>query len=389
MTREKTNYPSQQQQGGPRGMGQGLIEKPKSFWGTMLKLARYCKSYLPVMIVALITAIGGTVLQIIGPDKLKDLTNEISKGLPALVKDVPVLGSIDFQTITAIAWSLVFLYAGSALLNLVQSFLMADATQKISRKMRTDISQKINRLPLRYFDRSSQGDVLSRVTNDVDTIGQTLNQSLGTLISSVTMLLGALVMMFLSNWILALITVLCSVLGFALMIIIMAKSQKYFSAQQSDLGAINGHVEETYTGHNVIKVYNGGKEAKTKFEEINEKLYASAWKSQFLSGLNMPLMSFIGNLGYVAVCVVGAVLAMNGTITFGVIVAFIFYVRLFTQPLSQIAQAFNNLQRTAAAGERVFAFLEEKELQDESGKAKQLTNVSGDVEFSQDRKSVV
>ena len=382
MSQEKENYKTERPAFGPRGMGGGLVEKPKSFKETMVKLIRYCKNYLPVIIIAFVAAIGGTLLQIVGPDKLKDLTNEIAKGLPAIVNQNPVLGSIDFSSVATIAWTLVFMYAGSTLLNLVQSYLMAGATQKISRQMRTDISQKINRLPLRYFDRASQGDVLSRVTNDVDTIGQTLNQSLGTLISSVTMLAGSLVMMFINNWILALTAVGCSLLGFVLMIVIMSKSQKYFSAQQNDLGAINGHIEEVYTGHNVVKVFNGSKTAKKTFEDINGNLYYSAWKSQFLSGLTMPLMSFIGNFGYAAVCVVGAVLAFQGTISFGVIVAFMMYVRLFSQPLSQIAQAFSNLQRTAAAGERVFGFLEEKELQDESEKAVKLANVAGEVEFS-------
>ena len=382
MSREKENYQTERPAFGPRGMGGGVVEKPKSFRETMVKLIHYCKNYLPVIIVAFVAAIGGTLLQIIGPDKLKDLTNEITKGLPSLLNQSPVLGSIDFSSVAAIAWALVFMYAGSTLLNLVQSYLMAGATQKISRQMRTDISQKINRLPLRYFDRASQGDVLSRVTNDVDTIGQSLNQSLGTLISSITMIIGSLVMMFINNWTLALTAVGCSLFGFALMIVIMSKSQKYFSAQQNDLGAINGHVEEVYTGHNVVKVFNGSKAAKKTFEGINSKLYVSAWKSQFLSGLTMPLMSFVGNLGYVAVCVVGAVLAFNGTITFGVIVAFIIYVRLFSQPLSQLAQAFSNLQRTAAAGERVFGFLEETELQDESDKVMKLTCVTGEVEFS-------
>ncbi|MEA4938960.1 MAG: ABC transporter ATP-binding protein [Christensenella sp.] len=363
-------------------MGGGLVEKPKSFKATMVKLIRYCRNYLPVMLVSFAAAMGGTVMQIIGPDKLKNLTNEIAKGLPALVNKMPVVGTIDFSAVLAIVWSLVFLYAGSTLLNFFQSFLMAGTTQKISRKMRTEISQKINRLPLKYFDRVSQGDVLSRVTNDVDTIGQSLNQSLGTLISSVTMLVGSLVMMFVNNWILALTAVGCSLFGFVLMIVIMSKSQKFFSAQQNDLGAINGHVEEVYTGHNVVKVYNGGKAAKETFEGINGKLYNSAWKSQFLAGLTMPLMSFVGNLGYVAVCVVGAVLAVKGVITFGVIVAFMMYVRLFTQPLSQIAQAFNNLQRTAAAGERVFAFFEEDELTKESNKTQRLQNIRGEVEFS-------
>ena len=382
-TQGRASYAPQRQGFGPRGgMGGGLVEKPKSFKATMVKLIRYCRNYLPVMLVSFAAAMGGTVLQIIGPDKLKNLTNEIAKGLPALVNKMPVVGTIDFSAVLAIVWSLVFLYAGSTLLNFFQSFLMAGTTQKISRKMRTEISQKINRLPLKYFDRVSQGDVLSRVTNDVDTIGQSLNQSLGTLISSVTMLVGSLVMMFVNNWILALTAVGCSLFGFVLMIVIMSKSQKYFSAQQNDLGAINGHVEEVYTGHNVVKVYNGGKAAKETFEGINGKLYNSAWKSQFLAGLTMPLMSFVGNLGYVAVCVVGAVLAVKGVITFGVIVAFMMYVRLFTQPLSQIAQAFNNLQRTAAAGERVFAFFEEDELTSESDKTQRLHDIRGEVEFS-------
>lgn len=375
---------NQQPMHGPMGGGRGLaapVEKPKNFGATMGKLAAYCKRYLPAMIVALIAAAAGTVLQIIGPDRLKDLTNEIAKGLPALVKGMPVLGSIDMGAVGSIAWTLVFFYAGALLLNLVQSTVMAGATQKISKNMRTGISQKINRLPLRYFDTASQGDVLSRVTNDVDTIGQTLNQSLGTMVTSLTMLAGSLVMMFANNWILAVTAIGSSVIGFMLMILIMKKSQKHFIAQQRELGKINGHIEEVYTGHNIVKAYNGSRDAKAGFESMNTNLYASAWKSQFLSGLMMPLMGFVGNLGYVMVCVVGAVLLTGGTITFGVIVAFMLYVRLFTQPLTQLAQALNNLQRTAAAGERVFEFLSEKELEDESDKAKRIENVKGDVEF--------
>ncbi|WP_398439361.1 ABC transporter ATP-binding protein [Sedimentibacter sp.] len=369
---------------GPMRGGHGMsgpVEKPKNLKETMGKLIRYCKSYLPVIIIALVAAAAGTVLQIVGPDKLKDMTNEISKGLPALLGGVPVMNSIDMETVADIAWLLVFFYAGSMLLNLSQSLMMATVTQRISKRMRSDISRKINRLPLKYFDRTTHGDVLSRVTNDVDTIGQTLNQSIGTLVTSITMLLGSLIMMFYNNWILALTAVGSSVIGFALMMLIMGKSQKHFVVQQRELGRINGHIEEIYTGHNVVKVYNGSKDAKKTFEEINSKLYGSAWKSQFLSGLMMPLMGMVGNLGYVAVCVAGAALAMNGTISFGVIVAFMMYVRFFTQPLSQIAQAFNNLQRTAAAGERVFEFLEEKELINEDQKQKQLYNVKGDVEF--------
>jgi ATP-binding cassette, subfamily B, multidrug efflux pump len=365
--------------GGPGMMG--LTEKPKSFKGTMVKLIRYCKSDLPAIIISLIAAIAGTVLQILGPDKLKDMTNEISKGLPQLVNGKAVLGAIDLNTLASIAWILVFFYASALVLNFAQSYIMATVTQKISKRMRTNIAEKMNRLPLKYFDSTSHGDILSRVTNDVDAIGQTLNQSVGTLVSAITMLVGSLVMMFLNSWILALTSIGASLLGFVLMMVIMGKSQKYFTSQQKALGAINGHIEEVYTGHSVVKVYNASRSARETFEKINTKLYVSAWKSQFLSGLMMPLMTFVGNLGYVAVCVVGAVLSINGTISFGVIVAFMLYVRLFTQPLSQIAQAFNNLQRTAAAGERVFEFLEEKELADESDKKLCLSNVRGDVEF--------
>lgn len=365
-----------------RGGGRGLVEKPKNFGETMGKLLKYCKQYLSAIVIALIFATIGTFLQIIGPDKIKDLTNEIAKGLPALVNNVPVLKSIDMVAVANIAWLLVFFYVTSMLLSFVQSFMMATITQRISKKMRTDISQKINHLPFKYFDQTSYGNVLSRITNDVDAIGQTLNQSIGSLVTAVTMFFGSLIMMFYNNWILAITAIVSSLLGFVLMMLIMKKSQKHFIEQQKGLGAINGHIEEMYSGHNVVKVYNHSKAAKEEFDDINSNLYNSAWKSQFLSGLIMPLMSFVGNFGYVAVCVVGAALAMKGKISFGVIVAFMMYVRLFTQPLSQIAQAFNNLQRTAAASERVFEFLDETEMADEGDKVKKLNDVRGDVEFS-------
>jgi len=370
--------------GGPgmRGPGmRGIVEKPKDFKKTLGKLLKYSKSYLPIIIIALITAAIGATLQIIGPDKLKEMTNEIMKGLPALVDGKPVIGSIDLDAVSKIAWVLVFFYASSAILNFAQGIIMATVTQKISKSMRTDISQKINRLPLKYFDKSSHGDVLSRVTNDVDAIGQTLNQSVGTLVTAVTMFIGSLIMMFYNSWILALTSVASSMIGFFFMTFILKKSQKYFGLQQKSLGSINGHIEEIYSGHNIVKAYNGGKEAKRVFEEINGSLYNSAWKSQFLSGLMMPMMNFIGNFGYVAVCVVGATLAMNDQISFGVIVAFMIYIRLFMQPLSQMAQAANNLQRAIAAGERVFEFLGEDELSDESQKIKALQDIKGHVEF--------
>lgn len=359
----------------------GAVRNQKSFTATMAKLAGYCKKYVPAILIAWIAAAAGTALQIIGPDKLKDLTNEIMKGLPAMIKGKQVIGSINMNAVSKIAWTLAILYGASLLLNYLQNMIMATVTQIISKKMRTDISQKMNRLPLKYFDSTSIGDVLSRVTNDVDAIGESLSQSIGTLITSVTMLIGSLSLMFYSNWILALTTIGASVLGIVFMQIIMKGSQKYFKEQQEALGRINGHIEEIYTGHNVVKVYNGSKEAKQSFEKYNSNLYGSAWKSQFLSGLMMPLMSFMGNFGYAAVCGVGAALAMNGKITFGVIVAFMMYAKLFTQPLSQIAMAMTTLQRTAAASERVFEFLDEAELENESEKQNKLARVKGDVVF--------
>lgn len=378
------NREKQNTQAGPMGRGSmGVpVEKSGNFKATMVRLLEYCEKYLPIIILALIAAIAGTVLQIVGPDKLKELTNEIMKGLPAMVEGTPVIGSINLEAISKIAWTLALFYGISFILSYFQSFIMATVTQVISKKMRTDISKKVNHLPLKYFDSTSIGDVLSRVTNDVDAIGQTLNQSVGTLITSATMLLGSLIMMFYNSWILALTAVGASVLGFTFMMVIMKASQKYFKEQQEELGNINGHIEEVYTGHNVVKVYNGSKEAKEVFERSNKKLYMSAWKSQFLSGLMMPIMSFVSNFGYVAVCVVGAALAMDGKITFGVIVAFMMYIRLFTQPLSQIAQAMNNLQRTAAASERVFEFLDEEELENEAEKQNKLQNVKGEVIFN-------
>lgn len=364
-----------------RGAMDRGIKKQKSFMTTMGKLAGYCKKYVPAILIAWIAAAAGTVLQIIGPDKLKDLTNEIMKGLPSMVKGNQVIGSINMNVISKIAWTLAVLYGISMLLNYLQNMIMAKVTQVISKKMRTDISQKINRLPLKYFDSTSIGDVLSRVTNDVDAIGESLNQSIGTLITAITMLIGSLILMFYSSWILALTAIGASAFGVFIMKIIMKGSQKYFIEQQQALGSINGHIEEVYTGHNVVKAYNGSSEAKEIFEKCNTNLYESAWKSQFLSGLMMPLMSFMGNFGYAAVCGVGAALAMDGKITFGVIVAFMMYVKLFTQPLSQIAMAMTTLQRTSAASERVFEFMDEAELENESEKQSELAKVKGNVEF--------
>lgn len=368
------------------GRGRGAVEKPQDFGGVMKKLVHFCRHYVPAIIVALVLGAIGTVCQIVGPDKLKDMTNEIAKGLPALVNGKPVLGAIDMDAVTHIAWLLVALYVGYAVLCYVQSWMMANVTQRTAQELREAISVKINKLPLKYFDKVSYGDVLSRITNDVDAIGQTLGQSVGSLITSVTLFVGALIMMFYNNVIMTVCAIVSSLVGLLIMGVIMKVSQKYFSRQQIALGDVNGHVEEMYAGHTVVKAYCGEADSIRAFEKYNGDLYDSGWKSQFLSGLMMPLMNFVGNFSYVVVCVVGAVLAMDGKIEFGVIVAFMMYIRLFTQPLSQFAQAFQNLQRCAAASERVFGFLEEPEMADESDKQALLgvngKPVRGDVEFS-------
>ena len=368
------------------GRGRRAAEKPQDFGGVMKKLMHFCRHYIPAIIVALVLGAIGTVCQIVGPDKLKDMTNEIAKGLPALVNGKPVLGAIDMNAVTHIAWLLVALYVGYAVLCYVQSWMMANVTQRTAQELREAISVKINKLPLKYFDKVSYGDVLSRITNDVDAIGQTLGQSVGSLITSVTLFVGALIMMFYNNVIMTVCAIVSSLVGLLIMGVIMKVSQKYFSRQQIALGDVNGHVEEMYAGHTVVKAYCGEADSIRAFEKYNGDLYDSGWKSQFLSGLMMPLMNFVGNFGYVVVCVVGAVLAMDGKIEFGVIVAFMMYIRLFTQPLSQFAQAFQNLQRCAAASERVFGFLEEPEMADESDKQALLgvngKPVRGDVEFS-------
>lgn len=358
--------------GRPGGPGMGAGEKAKDFKKSFASLFSYSKKYVPAVIIALVLAITGTIFSIIGPNKIQDLTDLITDGF---------VTGIDMDGIKEIAVLLVVLYSLGFIFTYIQNFIMATVTQKISKGLRSGISAKINKVPLNYFNKTSYGDVLSRVTNDIDMIGQTLNMSIGNLVTAVTMLIGSLFMMIYTNWIMAATAVAATLIGFAIMMLIMGKSQKHFIRQQTELGNINGHIEEIYTGHNVVKVYNGTKKAVEDFEKINDRLYDSAWKSQFLSGIMQPLMSFIGNFGYVAVCVVGAALAMNDKITFGVIVAFMMYIRLFTNPLSQIAQAATNLQTTAAASERVFEFLAAEEMEDESGKTKRLETAKGDVEF--------
>ena len=360
--------------GGMRGPGMGRrpAEKSKDFKGTWMKIIRYCKRYLAVIVVALICAVAGTILTILGPDKLSDLTKVITEGIAT---------GIDMERIKSIGLTLVAFYVGSAILSFGQQFIMATVTQNVTKQLRSDISGKINRLPMSYYNKTSTGDVLSRVTNDVDMISQSMNQSIGNLVSAVALFFGSLIMMFKTNVIMTLTAVIATMIGFGLMSLITSHSQKYFSRQQANLGALNGHIEEIYSGHTVVKAYNGEENAKIVFDELNNNLRDSAFKAQSLSGLMQPLMAFIGNFGYVAVCVMGAVLTMKGYIGFEVIVAFMMYIRLFTQPLAQIAQATQSLQSAAAAGERVFAFLGAEEMSDESNKTEKLGKAEGYVDF--------
>ncbi len=352
-------------------------EKAKDLVGTWKKLLAYCGKYLPLILIAIICAIGGTILTILGPDKLSDLTTHIQNAFIRGTED----NKEALDAIFKIGITLVIFYLSSWLLSVVQNYLMATVTQKISKNMRGDISRKINRLPMSFYNRTSVGDVLSRVTNDVDTISQSFNQTIGSLISQIVLFAGSLIMMIVTNWTMALTAIVSTILGFVLMLSIMGKSQKYFNRNQSDLGLLNGHIEEMYAGHTIIKAYNGEEQVINEFDELNANLRDSGFKAHSFSGLMMPLMSFIGNFAYVAVCIVGAVLTMKGVIDFPVIVAFILYVRYFTQPLSQIAQSMQSLQSAAAAGERVFEFLEEREMEDESYKTKTLGNIKGEVEF--------
>ena len=348
------------------------MSKKKNSEKSLGKLITYCKKYIPVIVIALMSAVIGTVLSLIGPDKLSEMTDIITAG---------IMTSIDLEKITSIGLTLVAIYVVSAILTFAQGYIMATVTQKVSKGLRSDISKKINKLPMSYYNNNTTGDLLSRVTNDVDTIGQALNQSVGTLISAICLFFGSLIMMLKTDVTMTVTAVLATMIGFGLMMIIMGKSQKYFRNQQEYLGKINGHIEEVYYGHTIVKAYNAEEQMDDKFRDLNSKLKNSTFRAQFLSGLMMPIMTFIGNLGYVAVCIVGAALAMNGKISFGVIVAFILYVRYFTQPLAQIAQGVQNLQSAAAASHRVFEFLEAKEMEDESHKSLALANAEGKVEF--------
>ena len=412
--------------GGPSG----APEKSRDFSGSMKRLIKGLNNWKIIMYIALILAMISAILALISPNKLSTLTDEITIGIKPnisedVIKDImqdPKISQKDKQElnklmddykngntenlfekidnlpesitkkiepkmnmnrIKSIALLLTILYILSALFNYIESYSMTHVSNRFAQDLRGKISSKINKLPLKYFDTHETGDVLSRVTNDVDTISQNLNNSLATLVTSLTLFIGSIIMMFITNWIMAITAIISSLIGFSLIVIILKKSQKYFTLKQKQLGDINGYIEEMYSGYNVVKAYNGNKSANIEFDKLNNNLYDSNKKSAFLSGLMPPIMGFVGNLGYVAVCIVGALLVSKGYISFGVIVAFMIYVRLFTNPLSQIAQAMTSLQSVAAASERVFDFLDEEEMSTQEKQKKHIdkSKVKGEIEF--------
>ena len=420
-------------------------EKAKDFKKSIKRTLKELKPFKILVIISLILSALSSILSLFAPDKLKELTDTITEGLVVNQENIKELNeqiaknfqngilqeiTIDNTTISIIDQQqyiektknltkdtnvnelykkiqelpesiktvispkmkiekiktitifLVILYVISAIFNLFEGLVMSIVSNKFAKDLRAKITKKINKLPLKYFDKHQTGDILSRVTNDVDTIGQTMNQSLGTLVSAITLFIGTIIMMFITNWIMAITAIVSSILGFTLMMIVMTKSQKYFNEKQKKLGQLNAHIEEIYTGINVVRISNAREYTKKEFDKLNKQLKTSNQKSQFLSGLMPPMMSFIGNFGYVAVCIVGALLTINDKITFGVIVAFMTYVRMFTSPLTQIAQAMTSLQSTAAAGERVFEFIDEQEMQKENPKHKlDKKEVKGNIEF--------
>ncbi len=372
--------PAGPRHGGPMGGGMMMKgEKPRDFKGTMRKLIVYLSPHKVAITVVLIFAMASTLFSIVGPKILGQATTKLFEGVVGQISGTG--DGIDFGYIGNIILISAGLYLVSALFSYIQGWVMAGVSMRVTYKLRKDISEKINRLPLRYFDSTNQGEVLSRITNDVDTINQTLNQSLTQIVTSVTMLVGVIIMMLSISWIMTIATALIIPLSLGVITLVVGKSQKYFREQQDYLGHVNGHVEEMYGGHNVMKAFNGEAKSIEQFDYYNETLYSSAWKSQFLSGMMMPIMSFIGNLGYVAVTILGGVLAISGMITVGDIQAFIQYSRSFMQPISQIANISNVLQQTAAAAERVFAFLAEPEEIVETGSPIKLETVTGQVEF--------
>ncbi len=352
------------------GMGGGKANDTK---GSLVKLISYCRNQAAIIIVALVLAAVAAVFTIIGPDQLSRMTDYIYDGLTS---------EIDMDGIFNVALLLVGIYLASAICNFIQHYIMQTVTQRTARRLRGDIDTKINRLPLKFFSGNAAGDVLSRMTNDVDMIGQAMSNSLSNLVTAIAQFIGCLIMMYYTNWIMATTTVVATLIGLVLMIVIMSHSQKYFVARQENLGNLNGYIEEMYSGHDVIRILNAEGEVKDKFSTLNRGVKNAEFRSQFLSSLMQPLMTFVGNLGYVAVCVVGAWQIIEGNITFGVITAFLIYTRLFESPLRQVSQAMTQVQSCAAASERVFHFLAEEEMEDESDKHKRIDNPRGEVEFS-------
>ena len=372
---------SRQSMGGPMGRGPKMVgEKAKDFKGTMKTLLGYLGKFKTSIILVFIFAIGSVSFSVVGPKILGKATTKIFEGLVAKVSGAAGAG-IDFDSIGKILLTLIGLYILSAIFSFIQGFVMSGISQKIAYNLRNELSQKINRMPMKYFDSKTHGEVLSRITNDIDTLSQSLNQSMTQLITSVTTIIGVLVMMLSISWMMTGVTLLILPLSMILISFIIKRSQKYFKAQQEYLGHVNGQVEELYGGHNIVKVFNGEDEAIEKFNKLNDTLYQSAWKSQFLSGIMQPLMMFVGNLGYVVVAILGGWLAIRKTIEVGDIQSFIQYVRNFTQPLSQVAQVTNLLQSTAAAAERVFEFLDEEEEDQVVENAVKVDGLEGKIDF--------
>lgn len=349
-----------------------MKEKKKNMFAPLGKVFAYMKNSIPAIIVALILVAAAAVLTIIGPDKIGEMTTLMQKGL---------YGEVDMSGITKIGITLAVIYIAGAVFNFIQHYIMATVTLKTSKRMRGNLSEKINKVPMSYFNKTSQGDILSRITNDISTLQQGLANSMPVIVSAAAQFVGCLIMMFATEWRLALCVLGVTFIGMFLLMMIVGRSQKYFVAKQQSLGELNGYVEEMYTGHEVVRISRAGKKINKKFDKLNATVYETNWKSQFFSGVMQPLMNVIGNIGYVAVCVVGSALALNGKIEFGVIISFILYVRLFTSPLTQIAQGMTNLQTASASARRIFDFLESEELSDESEKTAVLDDAKGNVEF--------
>ncbi|OOR21972.1 ABC transporter ATP-binding protein [Bacillus cereus] len=366
--------------GGPMGGGMRKIEKAKNFKGTMNKLLQYLKPYKLSILVVILFAIGSAAFTIVGPKILGNATTKLFEGLVSKVSGAPG-AAIDFTYIGNIVILLLGLYILSTVFGIIQGYIISGVAQKVSYNFRKEIDEKINRMPLNYFDKTTHGEVLSRITNDVDTVSQTLNQSMSQIITSVITIIGVLIMMLSISWQMTLVALLILPVSMILIMAVVKRSQKYFKSQQEYLGHVNGQVEEIYSGHNIVKAFNKEEEEVKKFEKVNDTLYHSAWKSQFLSGMMMPIMTFIGNIGYVAVSILGGWLAVKRTIAVGDILAFVQYVRSFTQPIAQVAQIANVLQSTAAAAERVFEFLEEEEEVPEAENPVKLQKVQGEVTF--------